>query len=215
MITITAKIYLESVGVIDIGRQNILDLSISSFEKSDIKLPSYGIVSNTGHLSFNDYDNRIRKYAETLAINNKTTAKIFLNNTITKRQEQIAFLNANEWEYDNINRTVSVSLKDDLEEWQNIQIEAINYDPRNPKKVFSTFKDLYNWLYDRTPNKYKMLTFNELDAPTQQVLLYLITYPILESGTLWQQWTKMCDATGSYIYKNKENRTVFVHTNGS
>lgn len=215
MITLTAQIKLNDGTLINIGRNNILSLNISSFEKGDIKLPSYGIISNKGNLSFSDYHNEVREYAENLLINDKSTARVYLNNTLTKRQKQVAFLQATEWNYDNINRSVSVTLKDDLEEWQDIQIEAIGYDPRNPTKVFSALADLYKWLYDRTPSKYKMLTFEELDADTRWILAYSkLTYPLLQSATLWQQWTKMCEATGSYIRKNADERTVFVYRNG-
>ena len=215
MITLAAQIELNDGTLITIGRDNILSLNISSFEKGDIKLPSNGIISNKGNLSFSDYHNEVREYAEKLLINDKSTARVYLYNTLTKRSKQVAFLQATEWNYDNINRSVSVTLKDDLEEWQDIQIEAIDYNPLNPTKVFSTLEDLYKWLYDRTPSKYKMLTFEELDADTRWILSYSkLTYPLLQSATLWQQWTKMCQATGSYIHKNADERTVFVYRNG-
>jgi hypothetical protein len=78
--------------------------------------------------------------------------------------------------------------------------------------------NLYVWLQDstRTPSKYKMLPFNELDENTRTILMNTrLSYPLLESGTLWEQWTKICEVCGLYIYKNNEGKTVCSYTYGS
>jgi hypothetical protein len=116
--------------------------------------------------------------------------------------------------------SVSVSLQDNLVEWQEIQIEGFGYDPRNPYKVLAngTMEDLYNWLQngDRTPTKYRMLRFERLDEQTQNILRYTkIEYPLLKSGSLWEQWTKLCQVCGLYIYKNSQGNTVCSYTYGS
>ena len=91
-----------------------------------------------------------------------------------------------DWSYDVDNRTVSVSIKDDLEEWQDINVEGFNYDPRNPNKVLPnrTMLDLYKWLWERTSSRgYKMQRVDELDDATKTKLnSTYIEYPLLKQG---------------------------------
>ena len=124
-----------------------------------------------------------------------------------------------DWDYDNNNRSVSVSLQDDLVEWQNIYVKGFDYDPRNPFKILpnGTMKDLYEiWLYKEVPSKYRLLEFDELDTITQNILANTkIKYPLLKGGTLWEQFVKLCEVCGLYVYKNKDGKTVCSYTYGS
>lgn len=203
---------------INIDNSNLISLSTSIFDRSDYKLPSYGIISNVGNLEFNDNKGKVLYYAENLLLTSDLKVVVKLNNTITHKSEQVAVMETGTWTYDNDNKSVSVSLKDDLEEWQDIQIQGFDYDPRNPRAVLTngTMEDLYRWLYNKTPSKYNMLSFDELDSNTKSVLTNtIITYPLLEDGTLWEQWTKLCEVCGLYIYKNNKGETVCSSTYGS
>lgn len=209
------------VGIdIDINVRNLLGLNRNIAYRGDYKLPSYGIISNTGSMEFNDLDGEIKDYAEDLILTSDLKVTITLNNTLANKHEQIGVFETEKWDYDNNNRSVSVSLKDDLEEWQDIHIDGINYDPREPFKVIEGGKmsNIYKWLQNSnvTPSKYDMLTFEELDTETQTILENTtIRYPLLESGSLWEQWQKLCEVCGLYIYKNNQGRTVCRYTYGS
>jgi hypothetical protein len=210
---------------IDIDYRNLIALNRSITYRGDNKLPSYGIISNTGNLEFNDLDGEIKDYAEQLLLTSDLKVEIMLNNTLANTHEQVGVFETRDWDYDNDNRSVSVSLKDDLEEWQDIQVEGFNFDPRNPSAVLTerTMANLYVWLQGqdedgnyRTPLKYQMLTFEQLDEETQAILENTtIDYPLLENGTLWEQWQKLCQVCGLYIYKNNEGKTVCTYTYGS
>lgn len=205
---------------IDINSRNLISLSTSIFDRSDYKLPSYGIISNVGNLEFNDNNEKIKNYAEDLILTSDLKVKITLNNTLTNKSEQVAVMETKEWTYDNDNKSVSVSLKDDLEEWQDIQVSGFNYDPRNPNAILTNrnMEDLYRWLQNesRTPSKYNMLDFDDLDSNTKSILTNtILNYPLLEDGTLWEQWTKLCEVCGLYIYKNNKGETVCSSTYGS
>ena len=200
---------------INVDNRSLIALSREIFDRSDYKLPSYGIISNVGELEFNDLNGEIRDYAEQMLLTSDLKVYIYLNNTLSKTTKQIAEMETRDWDYDNDNRSVSVSLKDDLEEWQDIYVETIDYDPRNPNQVLEngTMKDLYNWLqhWSKTPVKYNMLTFNQLSETTQNILKNTkIIYPVLESGTLWQQWQKLCEVCGLYIYKNNVGNQIKI-----
>ena len=205
---------------IDIDYRNLISLNRSITYRADNKLPSYGIISNIGNLEFNDLNGEIKDYAEQLLLTSDLKVVITLNNTLADKHEQIGIFETRDWDYDNENRSVSVSLKDDLEEWQDIQVQGFSYDPRNPSAVLTerTMANLYVWLQDsaRTPSKYEMLSFSQLDEKTRTILQNTtIDYPLLESGTLWQQWQKLCEVCGLYIYKNNEGKTVCTYTYGS
>lgn len=212
---------------IEIDRKNLISISRSIFDRSDLKLPSFGIISNTGNIEFNDTDGEVRDYAEQLLLQSGLSCEIRLNNTLVDgASELVAKMETDQWDYDNDNRIVSVSIKDDLEEWQDINVAEISYDPRNAET--KPFKWLYNRLWLLTSNRYyeealttgqgnyNMLAFDELDIDTRKVLLNTyIQYPLLESGSLWQQWTKLCEVCQLHIYKNNNGVIVCRYNGGN
>jgi hypothetical protein len=210
---------------IDINYRNLISLNRSITYRGDNKLPSYGIISNTGNLEFNDLNGEIKDYAEQLLLTSDLKVVITLNNTLANAHEQVGVFETETWDYDNDNRSVSVSIKDDLEEWQDIQVQGFSYDPREPFKIIADGKmsNVYKWLQGqdengnyRTPEKYQMLSFEQLDEKTQAILeSTTIDYPLLENGTLWEQWQKLCEVCGLYIYKNNEGKTICTYTYGS
>lgn len=204
---------------IDINYRNLIALNRSIAYRGDTKLPSYGIISNTGNLEFNDLTGEIKDYAEQMLLTSDLKVVINLNNTLADTHEQVGIFETRDWDYDNDNRSVSVFLKDDLEEWQDIQVQGLNYDPREPFKIIADGKlsNIYRWLQNKeiTPEKYQMLAFEQLDEKTQNILENtIIQYPFLDSGTLWEQWQKLCEVCGLYIYKNNAGKTVCTYSYG-
>jgi hypothetical protein len=223
MITLTAKIYIGDE-IVEIDYKHLISLNSKITYRSDNKLPSYGIMSNDGRIEFNDiYDTanglwKFNNYAEEQMLTSDIKVEIVLKNTIAKTEQRVGLYETKDWDYDNDNKSVSVALKDDLEEWQDIFIDGISYDPREPYKVLKngTMAELYDWLHRKTLEKYEMLSLSELDDKTRIVLENTkILYPLLESGSLWQQWEKLCQVCALYIYKNNQGKTVCTYTLGS
>ena len=203
---------------IEINNRNLISLTSTIFDRGDYNLPSYGIISNTGNIEFNDLNGEIKDYAEQLLLTSDLKVEINLKDTLTKKEKQIALMETTDWDYDNNNRSVSVSLQDDLVEWQNIYVKGFQYNALNPFKDLpnGSMQDLYNWLINFVPKKYRMLSFGELDIITQNILASTkIEYPLLKDGTLWEQFVKPCEVCGLYVYKNKDGRTVCSYTYGS
>jgi hypothetical protein len=205
------KINTESV----IDQRNILSISSDKADRSDFKFPSYGIISNKGNLEFNDTTNRFLGYAQLGVLDKGAPVEIYLNNTLSERATTtIDSLETDEWDYNNDNKVVSVSLKDDLEEWQDINVNGIGYDPR--KTESKPFSWLYDYLWEITNPIYPMLSLEELDEKTRNILKSThIQYPLLESGNLWQQWTKLCQACQLHIYKNNNGVVVCRYNGGN
>lgn len=186
---------------------NLLDFERTIMDRSDVKKPSYGIISNTGSLSFIDKDGEVADYIAQQIISSQNVIEAYLENTETGAKEQIAYFNTQQWSYSDSQSLVNVQLKDDLEEWQNITINALEYDPVDgaPKSL----KDIYNYLYIKTPSKYNMQSFEELDMETQNVLnSTTIKYPYLFKSSLWGAWTKLCNVCCLHIYKNGGGKTI-------
>lgn len=199
-----------------VNKRNLISFNGKITDRSDIKTPSYGIISNTGNLEFKDINGEIRDYAEQMLLTSELKAYIRLENTLYNAIEYVAVYETREWNYDNDNRKVSVSLKDNLEEWQDIYIEGFDYDPRNPTKNFENALGLYIWLKKNTPIKYVLPIAQDLDSKTKDILSNTkIPYPLLKSGTLWQQWTKLCQLCGLYIYKKPSGAIACTYTYGS
>jgi hypothetical protein len=201
---------------IDVDRRNIISISRSIHDRSDFKLPSFGIISNTASIEFNDSNGEILNYIEELILTSGSTVEILLNNTLSNSSERIATMETDQWNYDNDNRVVSVSIKDDLEKWQDINVDPIDYDPRVVKS--KSFMWLYRYLWGITTanGNYNMLSIEELDSDTQAVLNNTYTqYPLLESGSLWRQWTKLCQVCQLHIYKNNNGVIVCRYNGGN
>lgn len=202
---------------IDLDYRNLISLESTIYDRSDMKLPSFGIISNTGNIEFNDINGEVRDYAEQLLLEKGLKCVIKLNNTLVDgASETVGVLETDQWNYEADNRVVSVSLKDDLEEWQDINVPAIEYDPR--KLESKPFKWLYEHLHEITTKDqhYEMLSFDELDSDTKAVLEKTYTqYPLLESGSLWRQWTKLCEVCQLHIYKNNMGIVVCRYNGGN
>ena len=208
---IISGIYLDA-NYINIDYRNIISISRSIFDRGDLKFPSFGIISNIGEIEFNDLDGVVLNSATNLLLQSGLKCEITLKNTLVKdANEKIALLQTDEWDYDNENKTVRVTLKDDLEEWQNINVEGINYDG----DISVNLKWYYNHLRNITVKNgnYKVRSFEELDTKTQDILNYtFIKARLLYAGTLWASWEKICEVGQLHIYK--ENGIVECRYNG-
>lgn len=189
---------------IDIDYRNLISISRSIFDRSDFKLPSFGIISNTGNIEFNDNSGEIRDYAEQLLLDSGLKCEIKLNNTLVDgASERIGLFETDQWDYDNDNRVVSVSLKDDLEEWQDILLEEY------PLQNAMTMYEIYEYLVGKTPSKWEFILDNE--TTTTRLKNITCPYPYLESDNLWAQWQKLCEVCALYIYKNNDGKVVVQH----
>ena len=191
---------------IDINSRNLISLETSLYDRSDLNLPSFGIISNNGNIEFNDYSGEVRDYAEQFLLQKGLKCEIKLHNTLVENAEKtVAVFETDKWNYNNEKQTASVSLKDDLEEWQNINVEEISYDARNP--IERPLRYFYDHLHSITVKNgnYKMQSFNELDEITKSILEnIIIKYPLLYSASLWANWYKVCQVGQLHIYKESD-----------
>jgi hypothetical protein len=90
-------------------------------------------------------------------------------------------------------------------------VGGINYDPRKPQH--GSLVMVYKFLYEKTiENGYNIKSYEELDYDTKTALnATVLMYPLLKEGTLWQQWTKLCEVAQLYIYIEKDGTINCIH----
>lgn len=216
MITLYAEIDLPNRQTFIIDNTNGIRIERTITDRADIKLPSFGIISNVADIEFTDFDFTILNCANDGELIKGLPCRIKIKDTISGKTELLGVFETDNWEYDNNNQKVRVSLKDDLEEWQDIYIESIPYNVMKPQE------ESFMWLYShlswltRTTYGYDILSPAELDTDTKNMLNQtFIKYPMIESGTLWQQWDKLCKVCQLHIYKNESGRIICRYNGGN
>ena len=189
---------------LDLDYRSLRNVSHKIIDRSDITMPSYGIMSNSGSFEFKDIDKEVKEYAEERLFRANMLVEFFISNTATQKTQKIGEAVTSKWNYDNNNYVVSVSLKDDIENWQDIQIDMQAY---YLDENMQTMLDVYNSLKAITPNDY---VFAELSTATKTYLqsISIGENAYIESGSLWSAWDKFGKANGLHIYKNKQGEVV-------
>lgn len=199
--------------IVNINKFNLKSIDTKTVDRADTSLPSYGVISNSGSIEFYDTNGEIADYAEMQILKSGLKTSIYLNNTLAKSSQLIAELSTADWEYDSYNKLVKVSLKDDLEEWQEINIGGFYFDFTNI--AVKPLKEYYIYLYNQTPQKFAMYSYDELSEQTKLILTDTkIKFPYLENDKLWNQWDKICKLAQLHIYKYK-NRTMCTYNEGN
>lgn len=233
MITLTAQMRIQgenplpfTLGVSELGggslfgetvdveavfdRRNLLSLESEIRDRSDIKLPSWGIFSNGGNLSFKDINSRFLGYANAGLLKSGIKVEIFLNDTISKRKEIVGTYYTADWEYDNDSRSVSVSLKDNLEK---IQEKNISFFIKEKKSEFYGI-DIYKELIEET--KRNGIEFSENLPKDLEDILYRtkIKFPYLKKSSIWSLWEIFCEAFGCFLYLNENGLASITYDFG-
>lgn len=192
---------------IEINRKNLMSFNSDITDRGNISKPSYGIISNNANLTFADFDEKALDLITQKVLHSGIEVEVWLNNTDSGKREQICLMETRELSYDNENRQVQLSLKDNLEEWQEINIKKMQL--RNTMTAF----EIYEYLKSKTPRKYE---FVELDNDTEMILKQTtISNPYIEADTLWEQWDKLCQLCLLHIYENNAGKVVVAYDNGN
>lgn len=186
----------DTKNIIDNTKLISLESSIQSRQSEDDL--TFGIISNTCSIEFNDSDDKYKSYAEKGKLQDGVETKIYINNSITKSKELAGTYYTEDWDYDINNKSVSVSLKDGLMNFQNIQNNGYQYLDKNSYLI-----DVYNSLKADTEKLgYK---FAEIGKDTKLYRYFTTTigeYLYIEKGNLWDIWQKFCDASSCHMFMN-------------
>lgn len=188
-----------------VDRRNMLSLSAPIKDRSDNEQPSYGIISNSGSLSLIDGTGEIKEYALMKLLKPDLDVQLTLEDTLTKKKQSIGKFKTYKWAYNNKNFNVDIELKDDMEQLQNNISDGMEKESNE-----MTFLQVYNWMVSETSSKSSNFIFAQLDNKTESVLSNIKCSNIfVNSGNLWEQFTKLCNIVGIHIYENA-NKEVIV-----
>lgn len=218
---------------IDVDLTNMLSLEAKRADRENFNLPSYGIIANSAKIEFNDVFEMIKYYAKEKYLSG-LIARIYINNTLAKYQEQIGLYNVVDIDFDEDNKTSSIDLVDNLVEWQDIEIPAMVYDLSQDNGLSNnilygynatgaglsnggmSLLELYSELKSSTPSKYMMRDNPNTTKETSAYLGYAkIKFPYMAKGTLWKAWQKFCEVSQCHIYKGRDGRTEILYLDGN
>lgn len=218
MITLTAKITLDNGAEIVIDKRNLHSLEQSIVDRGNIALPSWGIISNGGRIVFSDFISTddsgqefwaIKQLAETHKLVGGLETVIFLNDTLANTSYAFKNYITDTWDYDSNSREVSVSLTDGLQEWQDTVVDVLPFRATTPQNVDGEY--IYTHWYGKTPSKFKMKDFANLDENTKTALAkFSAALFISEDTNLWSAWATFCEAVQARIYRNNKGETIFT-----
>ena len=215
MIILSAKIKNSDGSVnITVNKRNMLSINSPSAFKSNLNKPDYGVLSMSGSIEFVDFDGSVEALANNLLLVEGLSAEIFLNNTLTGKTVKVGDWITGKWNYEPNDRTVSVTIHDGLENWQEIEVPRVNYDAKSGKT--KQLAEFYDYLLEITKsNGYSMIERIDLDTETAYILRSVVMYPHLEAGNLWRCWQKLAEASQSYIYMGQDGIIKFKYDGGA
>ena len=85
--------------VIDVTLRNAIGIDYNHSAKATVNLPSYGILSNKGNISFVDSDDSVLGFANNGFLKGGAEVEINLTNTLTKKSEVLAQCITDTWDY--------------------------------------------------------------------------------------------------------------------
>jgi hypothetical protein len=191
--------FVPAVEIID--KRKILSLNFEIKDRDNDKRPSFGVISNGGNISFNDTDGKFLEYANKGFLRGNEKIEIFLRNSLSKTQEQVGAFYCYDWNYDNNDRSVSVSFKDRLEYWQEIEMPEIELDESaEPQKITKYYEDLKTLAQE---NGFSFV-ISEEEKIKQDVLDKITSSTFYrDAANLWSNFNKICEVGGFHIFSGK------------
>lgn len=209
MINTTAKIFLAGSNIpIVIDKKNLLSMEMKIIDRADIVMPSWGIMSNKGKIKFADFFGDIKEYANKKQLKKGLKIEIYLNNSLYNINKKVGTFSTEKWTYDVNSKEASVDFTDELQQWQDIPIDEVFY---TSTTTGATGKQIYEFLYNKTPSKFNMVKFDNLDTNTKTSLnQFSVPVFIFAPQNLWAAWTSLCEVVQGHIFKNNKGDTIFA-----
>lgn len=200
---IVTGIYVDITIIVD--EKNLDSFTYSLYDRESNDEPSYGIVSNSGTLSFVDSTGEILDYITNRMVAKDLSVNISVMNTLQKKTELFISAKTSSWEYDNNNFVVTVTLNDNFEDLQNITYTGFPYDEA---RIIAS--NIYNDITSFIPSSFGFPALEELPDNVQLRLLSSLANPYMKACSVWDALDGLCKTLGIRIYKEKSNIMVEV-----
>lgn len=196
MITVQGKIIFEDNNVFVFDKKNLISLTFDILDRADVKMPNWGIISNSGSMTLIDRKGEIKELAKSKKLKGNITIDFYLTNTLAKSTQNVGSFFAQKWDYDSENKTVSINFGDELTQWQNIQIVPLEVNLTKSKVYYETALSLLDGIATKANIQFEIdeITISHL----QGILVPLPNY----SGSVWSVLEDFAIAFQLRIYKN-------------
>ena len=189
------KIIFENDYLTFAETSGLQSVSLLSESVADNTLPTYGVIARTGSVSFIDSNS---------AFLNKIKSKdcpieveIYQNNVLWG-----SFVATKKCTYNVFSKEATMEIKGNITNWQSTTVEkkAITYD----QTAYQILLYLIS-LQDIAPTISDVGISNDTVTFLQSIT---VPYFYLESGTLWEQFDKLCNLAQLRIYQDKKNKVI-------
>lgn len=206
---IVTGIYVDITIVVD--EKNLDSFIYSLYDRASNDEPSYGVVSNSGTLSFVDSTGEILDYANMRLLKDLTGVEICVSNSLTKESQVFIKAFTQEWEYDNDSRVVTLTIADGLSAvLQNIPFYNDLFHAYKSSGD-RAFVEIYNDIYDMVPSYFSMPSYEELNADVKSLIENISADSYKpEEGNLWAAIDAFAKAVGLHIYYDNNKIKVEV-----
>lgn len=200
---IVTGVYVDITIVVD--DKNLDSFTYSLYDRASNDEPSYGVVSNSGTLSFVDSTGEVLDYITNRIVTKDLSVNISVMNTLQKKTELFISAKTSSWEYDNNNFVVTVTLNDGLEDLQNITYTGFPYD-----ETYIMASNIYSDIISFIPSSFGFPALEELPDNVQLRLFSSLANPYMQACSVWDALDGLCKTLGIRIYKEKSNIMVEV-----
>lgn len=180
-----------------INHRNLISCSTTFSDRENVDTPSYGIASNNTSIEFVDYNNLF--YA--LVLNSMCwgcSIKLFIENNLTKRKQQIFDGIIIDVDYDEYNNIFSLDFSDNLKSLQDINLDYKHMkisETLDLLTLANSFLNSAGYTIRDTQNLLSNVKYTNTQLPSE---------------SLWSRITKVAEATGAHLYCLPSDRKTLV-----
>lgn len=208
--------YLVVLGVyvtitIVVNEKNLESFTYSLYDRENNDGPSYGVVSNSGTLSFIDGTGEILDYANMRLLKDLAGVEVYIVNSITNESQSFIKAFSQEWEYDNDSKEVTVTIEDGLSAiLQNIPFYNELFQAEKSAGG-NAFVEIYNNIYEKVPSYFSMPAYEDLNEDVKTLIdsISADSYK-QEEENLWAALDAFAKAAGLHIYFDNNKIKVEV-----
>lgn len=168
--------------------------------RSSLNSPDWGIISmNTGTL---ETKGKLPDEIYDIDVIADAKVEISLNSSEYGMHKVLGTYSIEQSSYDIYQDKTTITLITRLTDWQNVVIPDFPVNIQMPRVTALAFVE---YLQSKTPSNYEYVP---IDIDLRQYLSSIqLLYHII-SGNLWEQWQKLCDIIGVYVYLDADSKVV-------
>ena len=198
-----------------ITNRQLLSLESGLSDRETGATISWGVISDGGKISFNKNESFVRLANMGVEIEG-SGLDVFINNTLTKKSEQVGEYVVSRFSYDLANKVSTIEFTDGLQDWQDATFEGFTIDPLDFESVFLT--NLYERLRLLTEEQLgiRMTALDKLDKATYNHLgRYNLPMSLIKPQSFWSVWDKFGKATQTHIFKRADGEVTCKYEGGN